>query len=46
MIKLHAHNVEDSTKEILVDAGTEIYWIGPDRVSYYWIRKEGFKTEK
>jgi hypothetical protein len=47
-IELHTHNVkfEDSTKEIVVDAGTETYWIGADRVSYYWIHKEGFEPEK
>jgi hypothetical protein len=46
-IELHIHNVkfEDSTKEIVVDAGTNIYWIGGDRVSYYWIHKEGFEAE-
>lgn len=44
-IELHKHNVkfDDSTKEIVVDAGTETYWIGADRVSYYWIHKEGFE---
>lgn len=47
-IELHAHNVrfDDSTKEIVIDAGTETYWIGADRVSYYWIHKEGFEGEK
>jgi hypothetical protein len=47
-IELHTHNVkfEDSTKEIVVDAATETYWIGADRVSYYWIHREGFETEK
>ncbi len=46
-IELHIHNVkfEDATKEITVDAGTETYWIGADRVSYYWIHKEGFEKE-
>jgi len=46
-IELHIHNVkfEDTTKEIVVDAGTETYWIGADRVSYYWIHKEGFGKE-
>ncbi|MGH9973817.1 MAG: hypothetical protein ACRD93_07955 [Nitrososphaeraceae archaeon] len=46
-IELHIHNVkfEDATKEIMVDAGTETYWIGADRVSYYWIHKEGFEKE-
>jgi hypothetical protein len=33
-IELHTHDVkfEDSTREIVVDAGTETYWIGADRV--------------
>jgi hypothetical protein len=46
-IELHIHNVkfEDATKEIMVDAGTETYWIGADRVSYYWIHKERFEKE-
>jgi hypothetical protein len=46
-IVLHKHNVkfENATKEILVDSGTETYWIGADRVSYYWIHKEGFEKE-
>jgi hypothetical protein len=46
-IELHIHNVkfEYATKEIMVDAGTETYWIGADRVSYYWIHKEGFEKE-
>jgi hypothetical protein len=45
-IELHKHNVtfNDSTKEIVVDAGTETYWIGADRVSYYWTHKEGFEN--
>jgi hypothetical protein len=34
-IELHKHNVkfESATKEIVVDAGTETFWIGADRVS-------------
>jgi hypothetical protein len=46
-IELHKHNVkfENATKEIVVDAGTETYWIGADRVSYYWTHKEGFEKE-
>jgi hypothetical protein len=40
-IELHKHNVkfQDATMEIIVDSGTETYWIGADRVSYYWIHK-------
>ena len=34
---------EDATKEIIIDSGTETYWIGADRVSYYWIHKEDFE---
>ena len=47
-IELHRHNVrfEDSTKEIIVDAGTKTYWIGADRVSYYWIHKQGIENGK
>jgi len=47
-IELHTHyaRFEDSTKEVVVDAGKETYWIGSDRVSYYWIHKEGFEGEK
>ena len=46
-IELHKHNVkfENATKEIVVDAATETYWIGADRISYYWIHKEGMVKE-
>ena len=46
-IELHIHNAKfvDSTKEIMVDSGTQMTWIGADRVSYYWIHKEGFEKE-
>lgn len=46
-IELHNHNVkfEDTAKEIVADSGTESYWIGANRVSYYWIHKEGFENE-
>ncbi|HEX5186689.1 MAG TPA: hypothetical protein VFV86_07345 [Nitrososphaeraceae archaeon] len=46
-IELHTHNVkfEDNTKEIVVDASNKTYWIGADRVSYYWIHKEDFEKE-
>lgn len=46
-IELHKHNVrfEDNSKEIIIDAGTETYWIGADKVTYYWIHKEGFSKE-
>ncbi|WP_337863518.1 hypothetical protein [Nitrososphaera sp.] len=47
-IELHTHNVrfEDGTKEIVVDAGTKTYWIGADRVSYYWIHRKGIENGK
>jgi hypothetical protein len=46
-IELHKHNVkfENATKEIVVDAATETYWIGADSISYYWIHKEGMEKE-
>ena len=46
-IELHKHNVkfDDSSQEIIIDAGTETYWIGAEKVSYYWIHKEGFEKE-
>jgi hypothetical protein len=44
-IELHKGNVrfEDATKDIVIDSGTEMIWIGADRISYYWIHKEGPK---
>ena len=44
-IELHIHNVkfDDTTKEVIVDVATETYFIGVDRVSYYWIHREGFE---
>ena len=46
-IELHKHNVrfDDNSKEIFIDAGTENFWIAADKVSYYWIHKEGFSKE-
>ena len=46
-IELHKHNVkfDDSTKEIIVDAATETYWIPAERVAYYWIHREGISKE-
>jgi hypothetical protein len=42
-IELNKHNVKfkDATKEIVIDSGTETFWIGADRVSSYRIHKEG-----
>ncbi|MGD9534552.1 MAG: hypothetical protein AB7V56_12385 [Candidatus Nitrosocosmicus sp.] len=44
-IELHKHNVkfDDASQEIIIDAATETYWIGADKVSYYWIHKERFE---
>jgi hypothetical protein len=46
-IELHIHNVkfDDTTKEVIVDAATETYFIGVDRISYYWFHKEGIEKE-
>lgn len=46
-LELHKHNVKfnDFTKEIIVDAATATYWIDVDKVSYYWIHKEGIGKE-
>ena len=46
-IELHIHNMkfDDATKEVIVDAATETYFIGVDRVSYYWIHREGMEKE-
>jgi hypothetical protein len=30
----------------VVDAGMKTFWIGADRVSYYWIHKEDFEKGK
>ena len=47
-IELHKHNVkfDDSTKEIIVDSSSETYWIDSDKVSYYWIHREGFESKE
>lgn len=47
-LELHIHNVkfDDATKEIVVDAAKETYWIGADSVSYYWIHKESIEKGK
>jgi hypothetical protein len=47
-IELHKHNIQfdDNTKEIVVDSASETFWIGADRISYYWIHKEGFEKEE
>jgi hypothetical protein len=46
-IELHIHNTKfnDATKEVIVDASSETYFIGVDRVSYYWIHKESMVKE-
>jgi hypothetical protein len=40
-MELHKHNTtfEDGTEELVIDSGTETFWIGTDRISYYWIHK-------
>jgi len=42
-LELHKHNVkfDDGTKEIIVDGGSEVYWINAENIVYYWIHKEG-----
>ena len=46
-IELHIHNVKfvDSIKGNSGRFWYQISWIGADRVSYYWIHKEGFEKE-
>ncbi len=46
-IELHKHNVQfdDNTKEIIVDAAAERFWITADNVTYHWIHKKGIKKE-
>jgi len=45
-IELHKHNVtfDDSSQEIVVDAGVKTIWIDGDKIAYYWIHKQGFET--
>jgi hypothetical protein len=44
-IELNKHNFifEESSQEIVVDSGTETYWIDGNKIAYYWIHKEGFE---
>ena len=46
-LELHKHNVkfDDNTKEIIVDAGAETYWITAENIVYHWIHREGIKKE-
>jgi hypothetical protein len=46
-LELHTHNVtfDDSKKEIVVDGGSEKYWIDANQVVYYWIHKEKIEKE-
>jgi hypothetical protein len=41
-IELHIHNTkfDDATNEVIVHADSETYFIGVDRVSYYWFHKD------
>ena len=45
-IELHKHNVtfDDSSQEIIVDAGTQTIWIDGSKIAYYWIHQQGFET--
>ena len=45
-IELHKHNVtfDDSSQEIVVDAGVKTIWIDGNKIAYYWIHKQGFET--
>lgn len=47
-IELHKHNVSfnESTQEIVVDAATHTYWIGAEKVTYYWIHREGMEGKE
>lgn len=36
---------DNNSKEIIIDAGTETFWIGGDKVTSYWMRKEGFAKQ-
>ena len=47
-VELHKHNVtfNDSTQEIVVDAATQTYWIGAEKVTYYWIHREGIEAKE
>lgn len=47
-IELHKHNVtfNDSTQEIVVDAASQTYWIDANKVSYYWIHREGIEGKE
>lgn len=47
-LELHKHNVSfnDATQEIVVDAATQTYWIGAEKVTYYWIHREGIEGKE
>lgn len=47
-VELHKHNVSfnESTQEIVVDAATQTYWIGAEKVTYYWIHREGIEGKE
>lgn len=40
--ELHKHNVsyDDENKMIKIDASNQIFWIDPEKISYYWIHKK------
>jgi hypothetical protein len=47
-IELYKHNArsDDATKQIIVDAYSETYWIYSEKVSNYWIHREGFQSKE
>lgn len=40
--ELHKHNVtyDDENKMIKIDAANQIFWVDPEKISYYWIHKK------
>ena len=44
--ELHKHNTsfDDQKKIIKIDGAEEVYWLDPEKVSYYWIHKEARKS--
>ena len=45
--ELHKHNVQfdEESDAIKIDASSEIFWLNPAKIAYYWIHKEA-KDEK
>lgn len=46
--ELHKHNVtcDDTNKIFKIDGSNQIYWIDPEKVSYYWIHKKAKDSDK